>query len=234
MNGVEHLRIAGGIDLAFRRWPGDGSGTPVLLLHGLGSTTADWHDIGPAVAGATGRTVYAYDARGHGASSWPGAYSFELMRDDLLGALDALRAPRADIVGHSMGGVVGYLFAAAHPERVRRLVLEETPPPWPRPDTVVGQRPDGDLSYDWAVVPAIRERVRTSDPSWPGLLPSIGVPALVLAGGATSQIPQDRIAEMAGLLPAASLVTIDAGHGIHRAAPERFLTTVTTFLGREA
>jgi pimeloyl-ACP methyl ester carboxylesterase len=218
--------------LALRTWSGASDAAPIVLLHGVGGTLASWDDVGPAVAAATGRTVYAYDARGHGASSWPGAYSFELMRDDLLGLVAALEVSGpVDVVGHSMGGVVGLLFAAAHSECVRRLVLEETPPPWPRPDVTVGPRPAGDLDYDWAVIPAIRERVRTSDPSWPGLLPSIRVPTLVLAGGATSQIPQNRIADMAGLLPDARLVMIDAGHSIHQAAPERFIAEVVAFLG---
>ncbi len=223
--------ISPDIALGLRTWPGAADAAPIVLLHGLGGTLASWDDVGPAVAAGTGRTVYAYDARGHGASSWSGVYSFELMRDDLLGLLDSLGAPRADIVGHSMGGFVGLLFAAARSERVRRLVLEETPPPWPRPDVTAGTRPSGDLNYDWAVIPAIRERVRTSNPSWPGLLPSIRVPTLVLAGGDTSQIPQNRIADMAGLLPDARLVTIEAGHSIHQAAPERFVAEVVAFLG---
>ncbi|WP_084469755.1 alpha/beta fold hydrolase [Jiangella gansuensis] len=225
---MTHLRIADGVELAHRRWGGPGD-TPVVLLHGAGGDASTWDDVGPALA-AAGRLVHAYDARGHGASARTPAYSFELMRDDLLGVLDALDLERADVVGHSMGGVVGYLCAATHPDRVRRLVLEETPPPWPRPDVAVGSRPDGDLPYDWAALTAIRSQVRTPDPSWPSLLPSITTPTLVIAGGPQSQVPQDRIARMAALIPSATLVTIDAGHRAHATRPADFRTTVEAFL----
>lgn len=235
MGRVTSIQGADGVSLAFRTWPGTGPDgaavTPIVLLHGLGWTAAAWDDVAPELAAATGRTVYAYDARGHGASSWPGTYSFELMRDDLLGFVSGIGvAGRVDVVGHSMGGVAGYLFAAAYPDRVRRLVLEEAPPPWPRPEVAAGPRPDGDLPYDWAVITAIKAQVNTPDPSWPGLLPSIQTPTLVLAGGPTSQVPQDRIATMAELTPSATLVTIEAGHRIHQTKPEAFLAEVVPFL----
>lgn len=90
---------------------------------------------------------------------------------------------------------------------------------------------DGDLPYGWGVVAAVRERVRQPNPSWPGPLPSVLAPALVLAGGPTSQVPQDRIAEMAGLMRSATLVTIGAGHRIHQAKPEAFVAEVVAFPG---
>src|ERR1035438_7493297 len=58
--------------------------------------------------------VYALDLRGHGDSDWPGIYSFELIRDDVLGVLDQLGLDRVTLVGHSMGGTVAYLVAMAH------------------------------------------------------------------------------------------------------------------------
>ncbi|WP_203434004.1 alpha/beta fold hydrolase [Jiangella asiatica] len=224
---MTNLRTVDGVDLAYRQW-GDADGVPVVLLHGVGGDASTWDDMGPPLA--DGRTVYAYDARGHGDSARTPSYSFELMRDDLLGLLDALGFERADVVGHSMGGVVGYQFAAAHPDRVRRLVLEETPPPWPRDDVTVGPRPDGDLPYDWAVLTTVKSQVRTPDPSWPSLLPGLTTPTLVIAGGPRSQIPQDKIARMAALMPAATLVTIDAGHQVHTTRPADFLAAVVPFL----
>ena len=98
--------------------------------------------------------VYALDLRGHGESDRPGDYSFELMRDDVLGFLDTLGLSRVDLVGHSMGGVVAYLLAEERPERVGRLVLEEVPPPFPREPTIPTS-PDEPVPFDWAVVPAV-------------------------------------------------------------------------------
>ncbi len=45
-----------------------------------------------------------------------------------------------------------------------------------------------------------------------------------------SHIPQDRVAELAQRIPAAQLVTVAAGHLIHRAEPDLFIQTVLTFL----
>jgi pimeloyl-ACP methyl ester carboxylesterase len=56
------------------------------------------------------------------------------------------------------------------------------------------------------------------------------MPTLLIGGGATSPIPQDQIATLAGLLPDARVVTIDAGHLVHETRPEEFLTVVEAFL----
>jgi len=154
------------------------------------------------------------------------------MRDDLLGFLDALELPRVDLVGHSMGGVVSYLFAMAHPDRVGRVVLEETPPPFPRPDVVVPERPaDAEtLPYDWKAVAAIRAQVRTPPATWLASLPDIEAPTLVIAGGPDSQVPQDRIADMAAAMPPATLITIDAGHLVHIMRPDDFVAAVADHL----
>ena len=117
---------AGGIRLAYRV-SGPPDAPPLVLLHALGEDAADWDGVTPAFARHW--RVYALDLRGHGRSDRPGDYSLELMRTDVLGFLDALALERVDLVGHSMGGVVAYLFAEAHPERVHRLVLEDVPAP---------------------------------------------------------------------------------------------------------
>lgn len=220
---------ANGLQFALRTW-GDQGDPSVVLLHGLGGDSSTWDQIGPALA--TDRFVVAYDARGHGGSDHVDAYSFELMRDDLLGLLDALDLAAPDLVGHSMGGVVAYLFAQAHPQRLRRLVLEETPPPYPRDNITIEPRPDGPLPYDWAALTAVKTRVRTPDPAWLAALPRISAPTLVVAGGLDSQIPQDRIAQLATLIPKAEQLTIEAGHRVHLTRPEEFLVVVEEFLAR--
>ncbi|GAA0386194.1 alpha/beta hydrolase [Microbispora corallina] len=220
---------AGGLRLAYRTW-GDEGGTPVVLLHALGKDASDWD--GPAAAlAADGHRVYAPDLRGHGSSGWPGVYSFPVMRDDVAAFLDALGLAVADVVGHSMGGVVAYLLAASHPGRVGRLVLEDVPPPLPRPRTVP-ERPEGPLPFDWEMVLAIRAQVDDPDPAWLEALGTVAAPTLVVAGGPDSHIPQDRLAEMGRRMPDARVVTIPAGHLVHENAPERFAETVVAFLRR--
>lgn len=218
----------GHLTLAYRVF-GDPDAPPLVLLHALGENAADWDEVAAALAGR--RRVYAVDLRGHGASGRCAAYSLELMRDDVLGFLDALGIARADLVGHSMGGVVAYLLAMARPDRVVRLVLEDVPPPWPRepaPLPVLSEP----LPFDPAVVPPLRGQADHPDPAWLAGLPSITAPTLVVAGGPPSHVPQDRLAELARRIPDCRLVTVPVGHLVHSAAPARFIEEVTGFLLR--
>ncbi|MFF9506731.1 alpha/beta fold hydrolase [Streptomyces sp. NPDC014724] len=178
---------------------------------------------------ARSRRVYALDLRGHGRSDWPGDYSLELMQADVLGFLDVLGLDTVDLIGHSMGGVVAYLLAADHPQRVSRLVLEDVPAPRPRERTTP-TRPDGDLSFDWEMVPAVRKQIDVPDPRWLHRLSGITAGTLAVAGGPRSHVPQDGIAELARRIPGGRVVTIPVGQLIHRAAPETFTKAVSEFL----
>ncbi|MFJ7423802.1 alpha/beta fold hydrolase [Streptomyces uncialis] len=155
--------------------------------------------------------VYALDLRGHGRSDWPGGYSLQLMRDDVLGFLDALALGRVDLMGHSMGGVVAHLFAGEHPQRMDRLVLEDVPVPRPR-GAFTPVRPDGELTFDWEMVLAVRRQVDTPDPKWLESLSKITAETLAVAGGPESHVPREGIAELARRVPQGRVVTIPAGH----------------------
>lgn len=173
--------------------------------------------------------MYALDLRGHGRSDWPGDYSLELVQADVLQFLDALGLGAVDLIRHSMGGIVAYLLAENHPQRVSRLVLEDVPIPRPRERTTL-TRPDGALSFDWEMVPAVRRQIDVPDPRWLERLSQITAKTLVLAGGPHSHVPQDGVAEFAGRIPGGRVVTIPVGHLIHHAAPELFTEAVSTFL----
>ncbi|MGW2466053.1 alpha/beta fold hydrolase [Streptomyces bauhiniae] len=216
----------GGVRLAYRVW-GPPEGPPVVLLPALGEVSDDWATVAEPTRG---RRVYAVDLRGHGRSDWPGAYSLELMRADVLGFLDALGLDRTDLVGHSLGGIVAYLVAAARPGGVDRLILEDVGAPYPRPATTP-ERPEGELPFDWAMVLAVRRQIDTPPADWLAALGDITAETLVLAGGPTSHIPQKSVAELARLIPDSRLYTIPVGHLIHREAPEAFTEAVTEFLG---
>jgi pimeloyl-ACP methyl ester carboxylesterase len=200
---------------------------PMVLLHALGEPAADW-DI---VSGEFSRFfhVVAIDLRGHGDSDWPGTYSFELMRDDVLGVLDRLGLHRVILVGHSMGGTVAYLIAEEHPGRVDWLVIEDAPPPYPR-DHALPDRPDGPLMFDWAAVPAIVAQVNNPDRIWWERLPAITARTLLIAGGPASHGRQDMIDQAAARISDCRLLTIPAGHNIHRKRPTEFTDAVLNFL----
>lgn len=218
---------AAGIGLAYRVW-GSPAAPPLVLLHGLGESAADWDGVAPAFARRW--RVYAPDLRGHQRSDRPGDYSVELMAADVHGFLDALELGQVDLIGHSMGGLVGYLLAGDHPERVRRLILEDVAALRPR-ERGAPERPEGDLPFDWEMVLAIRRQIDNPDPGWLDRLGRITAGTLVIAGGAGSHVPQDWVAELARRIPGAGIETIEAGHMIHVTEAEAFTRAALTFLG---
>lgn len=100
-----------------------GEGTPILLVHGLGSTLSFWQK--QLVGGlAEEHRLIAVDLPGWGRSDQPdGAYTPSWYADHLVGVLDALDVGRAHVAGHSMGGQAAIAMALEHPDRVDRLVL---------------------------------------------------------------------------------------------------------------
>jgi len=200
---------------------------PMVLLHALGEAGGTW-DVVTAEFAPLFRVV-AIDLRGHGESDRPGTYSFELMRDDVVGVLDQLALDPITLVGHSMGGVVAYLIAEEQPGRIERLILEDTPPPFPR-ERAVPERPAGFLPFDWDVVPAIVRQVNQPDPAWWDRLARITASTLLIGGGPSSHIPQDKLAQLAARVPMCQLLTIPVGHHVHASRPAEFATAVLTFL----
>jgi pimeloyl-ACP methyl ester carboxylesterase len=102
-----------------------GDGPPVLLLHGL-TATRRYVVHGSTALQRGGRRVIQYDARGHGDSSpapLASAYGYAEQAEDALAVLDATDAPRAPLIGQSMGAATAVAVMLAHPERVAALVL---------------------------------------------------------------------------------------------------------------
>lgn len=215
-----------GVRLACRV-AGDPGSPPMVLLHALGEDGSDWDDVTAELA-PTYRTI-AVDLRGHGASDWPGSYSFGLMAHDVAGLLDQLGIERCTLFGHSMGGTVAYLLAEDQPARFDRLVLEDTCPPYDRVRPVP-ERPDGPLPFDWAALEAIYTEVGVESVAMWRRLADVTARTLLVAGGPQSHLPQERLAEVAERIPDCTLVTIDAGHHVHRGAPEEFRAAVRGFL----
>jgi pimeloyl-ACP methyl ester carboxylesterase len=104
-----------------------GQGEPVLLVHGLGSSVADWEMQLPALTAHY--RVVAIDLRGHGRSDKPReAYSIEGFAADLLALLEHLGLDKVHLVGISMGGMIGLQFAVDHPERLHSLCIVNSSP----------------------------------------------------------------------------------------------------------
>src|ERR671926_912071 len=99
-------------------------GAAVLLVHGFGTCSFLWRNVAPEFALAN-RTAFAVDLFGYGESDRPldADYGIAAQAEYLDHALTALRVPRATVVGLDLGGAVALRFAAAHPERVDKLIL---------------------------------------------------------------------------------------------------------------
>src|SRR5205085_803549 len=105
-----------------------GSGPAVVLLHGYGETGDMWAPL--AVDFARDHTVIVPDLRGLGLSSKPpGGFDKKTQAGDVAGVLAALKIDRIDLVTHDIGNMVGFAFAALHPESVTRFVLIDAPLP---------------------------------------------------------------------------------------------------------
>ena len=108
-----------------------GEGPDVILIPGLGSSPATWDPVAPQlereyrvhrvhVAGFAGR-----------APNGPPATVLQRAQDEIIAYMDCAGIARASIVGHSMGGFMGLLIAAGHPDRVERLVVVDSLPFYP-------------------------------------------------------------------------------------------------------
>jgi len=119
-DGASRRIEGGGSVLAYSE---AGAGTPLVLLHGIGSAARASDD---QLAGLSDRLrVIAWDAPGYGGSTClapesPRANDYAAA----LGAmLDALGIPACHLVGHSLGTLIAASFAADHPERILSLTL---------------------------------------------------------------------------------------------------------------
>ena len=106
-------------------------GAPWLVLgHSLACSVRMWD---PQIAALEDRyRILAYDARGHGASeATKGAYTLELLADDLFFLLKELKMERTHFCGLSMGGMIGQSFALRYPGVLRSLTLADTTSRYP-------------------------------------------------------------------------------------------------------
>ncbi len=113
----------------------EGAGPPLVLLHGFGSSLYTWDGWVRQFAGT--RRLIRFDLPGFGLTgpAPDGDYRAERYVRVVAALLDSLGVKRTDIAGNSMGGRTALMFALAHPERVRKVILVDAggfapmPPP---------------------------------------------------------------------------------------------------------
>ncbi|BCJ37991.1 alpha/beta hydrolase [Actinocatenispora thailandica] len=216
-----------GTRLALSVW-GEPADPPVVLLHGSGPTRSAWDATAPGLARS--HRVYAMDMRGYGDSDRPGAHSLERLRDDVTGVMAELTPGRYSVVGHSLGGTVAWLVAQRCPDRVSHLVAVDSAPPRDPFVAELGPRPDPEPPYDWDAMVALVSQLAQPDPAWWAGLTAVTAKTLILAGGPSSHVPQQILADAHAAVPGSRLVEIPVGHDIHRDAPDRFLAEVVPWL----
>jgi pimeloyl-ACP methyl ester carboxylesterase len=114
-----------GVTIAYKD---EGSGDPVLLIHGFASnSTVNWRNTNwMRTLNGAGYRVIALDNRGHGQSEKlydPEQYPARIMAEDARRLLDHLHIDRADVVGFSMGARIAAFLTIGHPQRVRSVTF---------------------------------------------------------------------------------------------------------------
>lgn len=116
-----------GLKLAGLQWQAkQPHAIPILALHGWLDNAASMQPLLDALYEKQGAATLALDLPGHGLSAHtPANWHAPFLEyvDHTLAVLDGQRWPQIDLIGHSMGGAIATLFAAAFSERVRRLIL---------------------------------------------------------------------------------------------------------------
>jgi len=223
-----------------------GSGPPVILLHG-GLANADyWGNQIKALMPR--RMVIVMDSRGHGRSTRDARpYGYDLMADDVVGLLDFLNVPKADVVGWSDGGILGLDLAIRHKDRTGKVFAfaANTVPSGVKDD--VEKNPTfaafikraGDEYRSHSSTPneydAFVEQISkmwASEPNWTDAqLQAITAPVLVVDGDHDEAIKREHTEYIAATIPHAGLLILpNASHFAFLQDPELFNFAVLHFL----
>ena len=226
-----------------------GSGAPVVLLHGLSGSHRWWLETIPALV-ASGFRVHVPELVGFGGSRRAVRQpDLAEMADVVQRWMGAMGLERAHLVGHSMGGQVSIHLTALYPERVDRLVLVSAsgipraitlreaarfvtevalPRAWVRPRFVTTLALDAFRAGPRAL--ALATRYVLNDDVRP-LLPRIACRTLLLWGALDPLTPVEQGARMAAALPDARLVVLPrAAHIPMIEEPRRFNHALVDFL----
>jgi pimeloyl-ACP methyl ester carboxylesterase len=129
-----------------------GAGPPLMLIAGLGSDRASWGPVAPALARHF--TLIMPDNRGAGQTRTNSPITIAAMASDCAALLDHLDIERADVLGHSMGGLIAMTLAATEPQRINRLALAACSAKTPARavsviDTILALREGGASDEHW-------------------------------------------------------------------------------------
>lgn len=250
-----HTFTHDGVTLSYIDYGGDGA--PLIALHAYWMEAGTYAHLAKALA--PDWRIFALDQRGHGHSDKPADLSWDAFMGDLAAFLEHLHITEpAVLIGNSHGGTVSFRYAARHPDRVRAMVIEESPvienanldfmrewagfyPTREALAAKIGER------LAWSVEPSFRE----TDAGWtlafsPNQLAdalkglngdfwsdwmATTCPVLVVRGAESRAVDGKMLEEMAAKRANTELGTFQAGHVVHHDDPEGFAAAVRQFLG---
>ncbi|GAA0273644.1 alpha/beta hydrolase [Streptomyces polychromogenes] len=245
---------AGGRRLSYLDFGGPGK--PLLALHGHYNEASAFAPLARALAPS--RRVIALDQRGHGESDPADGYGREDYAADLLALHRHLGFGPVAVLGHSLGGVNAYQFAARHPDRVERLIVEDIgavvdcdwsfttrlPPPAPSRQALAEalgpaapylecafRERDGRWGFSFGIESTVTSQKALNGDhraDWT----AVSCPTLLVRGTHSDELTAAHARTMIAARHdgRARLVELPAGHVVHHDAPERFATTVSAFL----
>ncbi|MGW8981284.1 alpha/beta fold hydrolase [Streptomyces parvus] len=232
-----------------------GLGTPLLALHGHYNEASAFAPLAEALAPQW--RVIALDQRGHGESDRAQCYE----RDDYVADVAAFHrhldiGPVA-VLGHSLGGVNAYQYAARQPDRVRALIVEDigavVDSDWSftlrlphhapsRQDLVAAlgstapylecsfRRSGGGWGFSFDIEHTVASQKALNGDHWQDWAP-VACPTLLIRGTRSDELAAAHAGEMitrrAGK---ARLAELSAGHVVHHDAPAQFAVAVEDFL----
>ena len=112
---------------------GNGSGDPVLLIHGVTSSNRAFQLFADALI-ARGKAPFAVDLRGRGDSNdLLGPFGMKQHAEDMAAVIDHFSWPQPDVIGHSMGAFVAAALVGLYSEKVGEVVFADGGVPLPMP-----------------------------------------------------------------------------------------------------
>jgi len=118
------------------RYEIEGSGSPLVLVHGLLGYLEQWFELGYVDSLKKEFTLILVDLRGHGCSDKPRnpeAYKTKLLATDVISVMDNLNISKAHFLGYSLGGRMAFILAKYAPERFHSFIIGgASPDPRPR------------------------------------------------------------------------------------------------------
>ncbi|KAJ3153695.1 hypothetical protein HDU86_005194 [Geranomyces michiganensis] len=156
------------LEIAVQEW-GPTDGTPILCLHGWLDNSETWSLFLPLFLAKNPHCfAVAVDFPGHGRSAHKGPeadYGFYEFARDTIALVNVLGWSRFAILGHSLGGYVGFMIASAFPARVTHLMSVEAMHPIIRTNKIAASRLVRALQFHEAISRKGRPAVRRTYPS---------------------------------------------------------------------